>query len=61
MSLPGNIVFFILGGFILFFGYVLGGIVLCLTIVGIPFGVQRFKPAGGVLAPFGHVMREVAD
>ena len=54
MTLFGNIVFFVLGGFIIFFGYVLGGIILCLTIVGIPFGFQCFKLAGAVLAPFGH-------
>ena len=53
MSLLGNIVFFVFGGFIIFFGYVLGGIILCLTIVGIPFGFQCFKLAGAVLAPFG--------
>lgn len=53
MSLLGNIVFFVFGGFIIFLGYVLGGIILCLTIVGIPFGFQCFKLAGGVLAPFG--------
>jgi uncharacterized membrane protein YccF (DUF307 family) len=36
----------------------LGGIVLCLTIIGIPFGIQCFKLAGGVLAPFGREVRE---
>jgi uncharacterized membrane protein YccF (DUF307 family) len=59
MSLLGNIVFFIFGGFAIFFGYVLGGILLCLTIVGIPLGFQCFKLAGGVLAPFGREVREV--
>ena len=59
MSLIGNIVFFVFGGFIIFLGYVLGGILLCLTIVGIPFGVQCFKLAGGVLAPFGREVRSV--
>jgi uncharacterized membrane protein YccF (DUF307 family) len=58
MNLLGNIVFFIFGGFIIFLGYVLGGLLLCLTIVGIPFGYQCFKLAGGVLAPFG---REVVE
>jgi uncharacterized membrane protein YccF (DUF307 family) len=58
MSLLGNVVFFIFGGFIIFFGYVLGGILLCLTIVGIPFGFQCFKLAGGVLAPFGRDVYE---
>ena len=58
MSILGNILFFILGGFAIFFGYLLGGIVLCLTIIGIPFGIQCFKLAGGVLAPFGREVRE---
>ena len=58
MNLLGNLVFFIFGGFIIFLGYVLGGLLLCLTIVGIPFGYQCFKLAGGVLAPFG---REVVE
>jgi len=58
MSLIGNILFFIFGGFAIFFGYLLGGIILCLTIIGIPFGIQCFKLAGGVLAPFGREVRE---
>jgi len=58
MSLLGNLVFFVFGGFIIFLGYVLGGILLCLTIIGIPFGLMCFRLAGGVIAPFG---REVRD
>lgn len=58
MSLLGNIVFFIFGGFAIFLGYLLGGILLCLTIIGIPFGLQCFKLAGGVIAPFGREVRE---
>jgi uncharacterized membrane protein YccF (DUF307 family) len=58
MNLLGNLIFFIFGGFVIFFGYLLGGIVLCLTIIGIPFGIQCFKLAGGVLAPFGREVRE---
>ena len=58
MNFFGNLAFFILGGFIIFLGYVLGGIILCLTIIGIPFGIQCFKLAGGVLAPFGREVRE---
>ena len=34
-------------------GYVLSGALLCLTIIGIPFGIQSFKLAGLALAPFG--------
>ncbi len=58
MSLLGNIVFFIFGGFAIFLGYVLGGILLCLTIIGIPFGLMCFRLAGGVLAPFGREVRQ---
>ncbi len=57
MTLIGNIVFFVFGGFVIFLGYVLGGILMCITIVGIPFGIQCFKLAGGVLAPFGREVR----
>lgn len=53
MNAIGNILFFVLGGFLIVLGYVLGGVILCLTIVGIPFGVQAFKLARAVAAPFG--------
>lgn len=58
MALIGNIVFFVFGGFIIFLGYVVGGIILCLTILGIPLGFQCFKLAGGVIAPFGREVYE---
>ena len=61
MLLLGNIIFFIFGGFIIFFGYVLGGVILCLTIVGCPLAVQHMKLVKVALLPFGHVMREVRD
>ena len=57
MSLLGNLVFFIFGGFLIVLGYVLGGILLCITIVGIPFGIMCFRLAGGVIAPFGREVR----
>jgi uncharacterized membrane protein YccF (DUF307 family) len=57
MSLLGNLVFFIFGGFLIFLGYVLGGILLCITIIGIPFGIMCFRLAGGVIAPFGREVR----
>jgi uncharacterized membrane protein YccF (DUF307 family) len=58
MSLIGNLVFFVFGGFLIFLAYVLGGILLCLTIIGIPFGFMCFRLAGSVIAPFG---REVGE
>lgn len=43
--------------------YLLGGLILCLTIVGIPFGVQCFKLAYLSLVPFGKevVTQEVSS
>ncbi|MBT8090305.1 MAG: YccF domain-containing protein [Gammaproteobacteria bacterium] len=58
MLLIGNVVFFVFGGFVIFLGYVLGGILLCLTIIGIPFGLMCFRLAGSVIAPFGREVRE---
>jgi uncharacterized membrane protein YccF (DUF307 family) len=49
-----NILWIILGGgIILFFEYLIGGIFLCITIIGIPFGLQKFKLAFFALTPFG--------
>lgn len=49
-----NILWAILGGgLITALEYVIGGLVLCLTVVGIPFGVQCFKLARLALFPFG--------
>ena len=53
-----NLVWLILGGFIIAFGYVLGGVLLCITIIGIPFGIQCFKLAALAVAPFGMEIRE---
>ncbi len=54
-SLLGNILWF-LPGLVLAIGYCLGGLILCITIVGIPFGLQAFKFAALALAPFGRVI-----
>lgn len=54
MSVIGNILWIVLGGGIfLFLEYLIGGIILCATIVGIPFGVQAFKLSLLALLPFG--------
>ncbi len=53
MNITGNIIWLIFGGFFAAMGYVLGGIALCFTVVGIPWGVQCFKIAGLVFWPFG--------
>lgn len=41
------------GGFVLALEYALAGLVCCVTIIGIPFGLQCFKLAGLALFPFG--------
>lgn len=53
MNFIGNILWIIFGGFFAALGYFIGGLVLCMTIAGIPFGLQCFKLAFAVLAPFG--------
>ena len=58
MNLLLNVIWLIFGGFIVVIAYLLGGILLCLTIIGIPFGFACFKLAGLALAPFGREIRE---
>ena len=53
MNTLGNLIWLIFGGFLAAVGYLLGGIVLCITIIGIPWGLQCFKLAELVLWPFG--------
>lgn len=53
MSLLGNIIWLICGGFFSGLGYVIGGIGTCLTIIGIPFGLQAIKIGFATMAPFG--------
>ncbi len=58
-SLIGNIIFFLLGGFIIAFWYFGGGLVLCATIIGIPFGLQCFKIGAAAIVPFGKDVRAI--
>ena len=53
-----NIIWFLTAGIWLFLGYVLAGIIACVLIVTIPFGVASFRIAGFVIWPFG---REVVQ
>jgi uncharacterized membrane protein YccF (DUF307 family) len=53
MNFFGNLIWLIFGGLMAAFGYFLGGFVLCITVFGIPWGLQCFKLAGLVLWPFG--------
>ena len=57
MSVLGNIIWLLFGGIIIAIEYVVGSIVLMVTIIGIPFGVQTLKLAGLALWPFGRDTR----
>ena len=53
MSLLGNIIWLVFGGFEAGIGYILGGLLVCLTVIGIPFGVQSIKLGAATMFPFG--------
>jgi uncharacterized membrane protein YccF (DUF307 family) len=53
LSAIANVLWFILAGWWLALAHLLAGILLCITIVGIPLGVASFKMAGAALVPFG--------
>lgn len=54
MKFIGNLLWMLLGGILISFYYALMGILFCISIIGIPFGMQLFKIAGFALWPFGH-------
>jgi uncharacterized membrane protein YccF (DUF307 family) len=54
----GNILWFVLGGVFLGIAYLVAGLLSCITIIGIPFGIQSFKLAGYVMWPFGRELVE---
>ena len=58
MSLVGNIIWIICGGLFSCIGYLTGGLAMCLTIIGIPFGIANFRIGIATLAPFG---REIVE
>ena len=56
MKIIGNIIWFLFGGLLLALEYFILGLLWCITIIGIPFGLQLFKIAGLSLWPFGKVV-----
>ena len=56
MRTIGNILWLVLAGFWLAMSYAFAGLILCVTVIGIPFGIQSFKLAGFALWPFGRVV-----
>ena len=56
-----NIIWFIFGGLWLGLLWGLLGVILCITVIGIPLGLQCFKAARLTFAPFGKVVRSSFD
>ena len=52
-GMVGNIVWLLLAGWWLALGHLVTGLIVCLTVIGIPFGIQHFKLAGISLMPVG--------
>lgn len=57
MRLIGNILWLVLGGLAIAFAWMVIGLILCVTIIGIPLGLQAFKMAGLTLTPFGKTVQ----
>lgn len=53
MKILGNLIWLLFGGLAVFLEYIAAGILLCITVVGIPFGLQSFKLGILALWPFG--------
>lgn len=53
MNILGNLIWVIFGGLIMAVEYIISGAVMCLTIIGIPFGLQVMKLGFFALWPFG--------
>jgi len=61
ISVVANVLWFVLAGWWLALEHLFVGILLCLTIIGIPLGVASFKMAGAALVPFGKEIVSLRD
>lgn len=61
VSAIANVLWFVLAGWWLALGHLVTGVLLCLTIIGIPFGIQSFKLAGLALAPLARAIVPADD
>jgi uncharacterized membrane protein YccF (DUF307 family) len=57
-STIGNVIWFVLAGWWLALGHLVSGVLMCLTIIGIPLGLANFKLIPVSIAPLG---REIVD
>jgi uncharacterized membrane protein YccF (DUF307 family) len=60
-SLIGNVIWFILAGWWLAIGHIVTGVLMCLTIIGIPLGLANFKLIPVSLTPFGREIVSVDE
>ncbi|RST16217.1 YccF domain-containing protein [Streptomyces sp. WAC05374] len=56
-----NLIWLIFGGFWLFLGYMVAGLLLCITVIGIPFGLAAFRIGVYALWPFGQTVVDRRD
>ena len=60
-SVIGNVIWFVLAGWWLAIGHVITGVLMCLTIIGIPLGLANFKLIPVSLTPFGRDIVDLAE
>jgi uncharacterized membrane protein YccF (DUF307 family) len=61
LSVVANVLWFILAGWWVAPAHLFAGILLCITIIGIPLGIASFKMAGAALVPFGKEIVSLSD
>jgi uncharacterized membrane protein YccF (DUF307 family) len=61
MTLVGNVIWLVCGGFFSGIAHIVAGFFLCLTVIGIPFGIQEIKIGIATFAPFGCELVECED
>lgn len=61
MNFIGNLIWLVFGGLLTAVLYYIAGLLMCITIIGIPFGVQLFKFGTFALMPFGHEVQTCSD
>ena len=54
MNTIGNLIWLVLGGILIALIYWTVGLLMCITVIGIPFGLQLFKLGSYALWPFGY-------
>ena len=61
MKLILNVIWLVLCGFWMAIGYCVAGIICCILIITIPFGIASFRIAGYALWPFGRTVVDAQD